>query len=42
MAVVTRASEPSLQADGGGATPGGWMDETFYLIKPGNFAQPKA
>jgi len=31
--------EVAVESDGGGATPGGWQDETFYLIKPGNFAQ---
>jgi hypothetical protein len=31
--------EVAVESDGGGATPGGWQDETFYLLKPGNFAQ---
>jgi len=31
--------EVAIESDGGGAKPNGWQDETFYLIKPGNFAQ---
>jgi hypothetical protein len=30
--------EVAIETDGGGATAGGWSDETFYLIKPSNFA----
>ncbi len=29
--------EVAIESDGGGAKPGGWQDETFHLIKPGNF-----
>jgi hypothetical protein len=29
--------EVAIESDGGGAKPGGWQDETFYLIRPGNF-----
>jgi hypothetical protein len=31
--------EIAIESDGGGATPNGWQDETFYLIKPGNYDQ---
>lgn len=30
--------EVAIETDGGGATADGWQDETFYLIKPSNFA----
>ncbi len=30
--------EVAIESDGGGAKPGGWQDETFYLIRPGNFS----
>ncbi len=29
--------EVAVESDGGGAKPGGWQDETFYLIKPGHY-----
>jgi hypothetical protein len=29
----------AFESDGGGAKPNGWLNETFYLIKPGNFDQ---
>jgi hypothetical protein len=29
--------EVAIESDGGGAKPNGWQDETFYLIKPGNY-----
>jgi len=31
--------EVAVESDGGGATPNGWQNETFYLIRPGNFDQ---
>lgn len=31
--------EVAIESDGGGAKPNGWQDETFYLIKPGNYNQ---
>ena len=31
--------EVAFESDGGGAKPNGWQDETFYLIKPGNYDQ---
>lgn len=31
--------EVAIESDGGGAKPNGWQDETFYLIKPGNYSQ---
>ncbi len=31
--------EVAVESDGGGAKPGGWQDETFYLLKPGNYNQ---
>lgn len=31
--------EVAVESDGGGAKPGGWQDETFYLLKPGNYDQ---
>ncbi len=31
--------EVAIESDGGGATPNGWQDETFYLLKPGNYNQ---
>jgi len=30
--------EVAVESAGGGAIANGWQDETFYLIKPGNFA----
>lgn len=30
--------EVARESGGGGATTDGWMDETFYLLKPANFA----
>lgn len=30
--------EVAIESNGGGATPSGWTDETFYLLKPSNFA----
>ncbi len=29
--------EVARESDGGGATTDGWMDETFYLLKPSNY-----
>jgi len=29
--------EVAVESDGGGATAGGWLDETFYLLKPSNY-----
>ncbi len=29
--------EVAVESDGGGAKPGGWADETFYLLRPGNY-----
>ncbi len=29
--------EVAIESDGGGATADGWQDETFYLLKPGNY-----
>lgn len=29
--------EVAIESDGGGAKPDGWQDETFYLLKPGNY-----
>ncbi|GAB4111248.1 MAG: hypothetical protein Kow00105_19910 [Phycisphaeraceae bacterium] len=29
--------EVAVESDGGGATPGGWADETFYLLRPNNY-----
>lgn len=31
--------EVAAESDGGGAKPDGYLDETFYLIKPGNYSQ---
>ncbi len=31
--------EVAFESDGGGAKPSGWQDETFYLLRPGNFDQ---
>ena len=31
--------EVAIESDGGGAKPDGWQDETFYLLKPGNYNQ---
>jgi hypothetical protein len=31
--------EVAIESDGGGAKPNGWQDETFYLLKPGNYNQ---
>jgi len=31
--------EVAIESDGGGAKTGGHLDETFYLIKPGNYDQ---
>jgi hypothetical protein len=31
--------EVAIESDGGGAKPNGWQDETFYLLKPGNYGQ---
>jgi len=30
--------EVAVESDGGGATADGWADETFYLLRPANFA----
>ena len=31
--------EVAVESDGGGAKPDGYLDETFYLIRPGNYSQ---